>query len=120
MLSLKRLVLLGVALASWVNARSSTGNSVLVVVEPSRKNDFSIFFDGLQGVLLKFPIYDDVEWTLENGYELSFRAPKDESPLLVEYDEPMFAHVIVLASESKRTVTPMTGLVNFSLLTSFF
>lgn len=50
MFSLKRLVLLGAALASWVNAKSSTGNSVLVVVEPNRKDDFSIFFDGLKGV----------------------------------------------------------------------
>jgi oligosaccharyltransferase complex subunit beta len=49
MFSLKRLVLVGAALASWVDAKSSTGNSVLVVVEPNRKDDFSIFFDGLQG-----------------------------------------------------------------------
>jgi oligosaccharyltransferase complex subunit beta len=50
MFSFKRLVLLGAAFAGWVNAKSSTGNSVLVVVEPNRKDDFSIFFDGLKSV----------------------------------------------------------------------
>ena len=49
MFSLKGLVLLGIAFASWASAKSSSGNSVLVVVEPNRKDDFSIFFDGLKG-----------------------------------------------------------------------
>ena len=40
---------------------------------------------------------------VEQGYELSFRSPKDENPLLVEFDEPKFAHVILLASETNRT-----------------
>lgn len=33
---------------------------------------------------------------------MTFRAPKAASPLLVEYDSPSFAHVIFLASETKR------------------
>lgn len=49
MFSLKGLVLFGIGFASWVSAKSSLGNSVLVVVEPNRKDDFSIFFDGLKG-----------------------------------------------------------------------
>lgn len=49
MFSLRRLLILAVGLTSCVNAKSSTGNSVLVVVEPKRQDDFSIFFDGLKG-----------------------------------------------------------------------
>lgn len=36
-------------LASLVTAKSSSGDSVLVVVEPKRQDDFSIFFQGLKG-----------------------------------------------------------------------
>ena len=49
MFSLRRLITLAVGLASLVSAKSSTGNSVLVVVEPKRQDDFSIFYDGLRG-----------------------------------------------------------------------
>ena len=48
MLSPRRLLILAAGLASLVNAKSSTGNSVLVVVEPKRQDDFSIFFEGLK------------------------------------------------------------------------
>lgn len=48
MFSLRRLLILAAGLASYVDAKSSTGNSVLVVVEPKRQDDFSIFFDGLK------------------------------------------------------------------------
>jgi len=48
MFSLRRLLILAAGLASYVNAKSSTGNSVLVVVEPKRQDDFSMFFDGLK------------------------------------------------------------------------
>jgi oligosaccharyltransferase complex subunit beta len=49
MFSLGRLFILAAGLASLVSAKSSTGNSVLVVVEPKRQDDFSIFFEGLKG-----------------------------------------------------------------------
>jgi hypothetical protein len=51
MFSLRRLLILAAGLASYVNAKSSTGNSVLVLVEPKRRDDFSIFFDGLESEL---------------------------------------------------------------------
>lgn len=38
---------------------------------------------------------------IDNGYELTFRSPKDQSPLIIEYDESSFAHAILLASETK-------------------
>lgn len=49
MFSLRRFLVLVAGIASCVNAKSSTGNSVLVVVEPKHQDDFSIFFDGLKG-----------------------------------------------------------------------
>jgi len=41
--------MLALSLITLVEAKSSTGNSVLVVVEPKRQDDFSIFFEGLKG-----------------------------------------------------------------------
>lgn len=46
----------------------------------------------------------------EQGYELSFRGPKDDSPLLVEHDVPKFAHVVILASETKSTAKVRSAL----------
>lgn len=57
MVTFKRLVWLAVAFASSVYAKSSTGDSVLVIVEPKKQNDYNIFFDGLRGAFgcsLKF------------------------------------------------------------------
>ncbi|KAF9480879.1 oligosaccharyl transferase beta subunit [Pholiota conissans] len=95
MFALKRVLLLAVGLASLVSATSSTGNSVLVVVEPKRQDDFSMFFEGLK----------------DQGYELTFRQPKDEKPLIAEYDVAAFAHVVLLASETKnfaKDITPQS------------
>ena len=66
MLSLRRLLILAAGLASYVNAKSSTGNSVLVVVEPKRQDDFSIFFEGLKSELAELAIHMFIE--LSNGY----------------------------------------------------
>ncbi|CAA7260913.1 unnamed protein product [Cyclocybe aegerita] len=95
MFGLRKSLLLAVGLASLVNTKSWTGNKVLVVVEPKRQDDFSIFFDGLK----------------DKGYQLTFRAPMDEKPAVIEYDEPSFAHVIILASETKnfaKDITPQS------------
>jgi len=32
---------------------------------------------------------------------LTFRSPKAEEPAIIEYEEAAFAHVVVLASETK-------------------
>lgn len=39
-------------------------------------------------------------WT-EQGYELTFRAPKEESPKLIEDDIPNFSHVLYFAPDTK-------------------
>jgi oligosaccharyltransferase complex subunit beta len=49
MFSSRWLIALALGLITLVEAKSSTGNSVLVVVEPKRQDDFSIFFEGLKG-----------------------------------------------------------------------
>ncbi|KAF8898247.1 oligosaccharyl transferase beta subunit [Gymnopilus junonius] len=100
MFSFRRVLFLAAGLASLVGAKSSTGNSVLVVVEPKRQDDFSIFYDGLR----------------DQGYELTFRAPKDESPPVIEYDEAKFAHVVILASETKNFAKDITPQSLISLL----
>ena len=38
---------------------------------------------------------------LERGYDLTFRAPKDLAPLVIQDDIPSFAHVILFAPETK-------------------
>ncbi|KAI0927947.1 hypothetical protein AcW2_004113 [Taiwanofungus camphoratus] len=87
------------AIASW--AKSSTGDSVLVVLEPSLKRDnFSIFFNGLE----------------EKGYDLTFRAPKDVRPPVVTDDQPQFSHVILFAPESKSYSQDLTPQSLVSLL----
>lgn len=40
-------------------------------------------------------------FVLDDGYELTFRSPKDESPPIIEYDESSFAHAILFASGTK-------------------
>lgn len=37
----------------------------------------------------------------EQGYDLTFRAPKAETPAVIEFDAPSFAHVILFAPETK-------------------
>lgn len=38
---------------------------------------------------------------IDDGYELTFRSPKDQLPPLIQYDESSFAHAILFASETK-------------------
>ncbi|KAF9453650.1 oligosaccharyl transferase beta subunit [Macrolepiota fuliginosa MF-IS2] len=85
MVAFSKLFWLAVAFASSVYAKSSTGDSVLVIVEPKKRDDYNIFFDGLR----------------EKGYELTFRSPRADSPVLIEDDVPNFSHVVLFASESK-------------------
>jgi len=51
MLSFYTFILLIFGLASVLDAKSSSGNSVLVILDPARRPDYSIFFNGLQGGL---------------------------------------------------------------------
>ncbi|OCH90665.1 Dolichyl-diphosphooligosaccharide-protein glycosyltransferase 48kDa subunit [Obba rivulosa] len=79
-----------------VQAKSSSGDSVLVLLDPSlKRDDFSIFFSGLE----------------EKGYDLTFRSPKDEEPVVIKDDYPQFSHVIIFAPETKsfpKDITPQS------------
>ena len=37
----------------------------------------------------------------EGGFDLTFRSPKAEGPVVIEDDAPNFAHVILLAPEAR-------------------
>ncbi|KAH9926096.1 dolichyl-diphosphooligosaccharide-protein glycosyltransferase [Fomitopsis serialis] len=75
-------------------AKSSTGNSVLVVLDPgSSRDNFSRFFDGLGA----------------RGYDLTFRTPKDAHPAVIAHDHPEFSHVILFAPESKSESIILLG-----------
>ncbi|KZS98780.1 Dolichyl-diphosphooligosaccharide-protein glycosyltransferase [Sistotremastrum niveocremeum HHB9708] len=82
-------------------ATSSAGNSVLVVLEPKlSREQFSIFFDGLES----------------KGYDLTFRAPKDEKPVILEDDIPAFSHVIFFAPTTKNFASDITPQSIITLL----
>lgn len=61
MVAFKRLFWLAIAFASSY-AKSSTGDSVLVIVEPKKQDDYNIFFDGLRGLpwVFAFILVQDV------------------------------------------------------------
>ncbi|OCF36217.1 oligosaccharyltransferase complex subunit beta [Kwoniella heveanensis BCC8398] len=76
----------GLATLLSVSARSSTGDRVLVVLEPSvKKDDYSKFWASLQ----------------ERGFELTFKEPKDRDANLVKYGETQYDHLIVYAPSAK-------------------
>ncbi|KIJ94542.1 hypothetical protein K443DRAFT_110260 [Laccaria amethystina LaAM-08-1] len=105
MLSFRGLFWLLSGLVALVNSKSSAGDSVLVVVEPNHRDNYSIFFDGLK----------------EQGYELTFRQPKEDGPLIIQDDVPNFSHVILFASETKnlgKDITPQSLVHLLSLNTN--
>ncbi|EPT06254.1 Dolichyl-diphosphooligosaccharide-protein glycosyltransferase [Fomitopsis schrenkii] len=77
-------------------AKSSTGESVLIVLDPDLYiENFSRFFDGLEA----------------RGYDLTYRRPKDVYPPVIEHDHPKYAHVIFFAPEVKtysQDITPQS------------
>ena len=85
MRGLFRLATCLLGLLSSVVAKSSTGNSVLVVVDPENRDLYTTFFNGLES----------------QGYQLTFRAPKDEAPLIIQDDYPTFAHIVYFAPDTK-------------------
>jgi len=89
------------AIPSLVHAKSSTGDSVLVIIEPNLSRDnFSIFFNDLT----------------EQGYDLTFRSPKDLTPLIIEDDIPSFANVLLFTSETKTYAPDITPQALVALL----
>ncbi|KAF9228804.1 Dolichyl-diphosphooligosaccharide-protein glycosyltransferase 48kDa subunit [Gyrodon lividus] len=80
-------------LAAKVLAKSSSGDAVLVLLDPSLdRANYSIFFSGLE----------------KRGYNLTFRAPKDASPAISEYDVPNYSHVILFTPDTKTYASDIT------------
>ncbi|KAI0028193.1 Dolichyl-diphosphooligosaccharide-protein glycosyltransferase subunit [Vararia minispora EC-137] len=89
------------AYAAQALAKSSTGDSVLVVLQPSlKKEDYSLFFGNLE----------------KEGYELTFRAPTETEPQLVQDGVPTFDHVIFFAPDTKSFAPDITPQSVVSLL----
>jgi oligosaccharyltransferase complex subunit beta len=93
MFLLQGLLWLAALVLTGVRARSSTGNNLLVVVEPEHQDQYSLFFQGLK----------------DKDYELTFRSPKAAEPSLVKFDVPSFSHVIILAPETKNFATDLSA-----------
>jgi oligosaccharyltransferase complex subunit beta len=90
-------------LLTGLDAKSSTGDSVLVVLDNKLdKSDFSLFFGGLE----------------EQGYELTFRDPREHEPVIKNYDNPNFDHLIVFAPETKTFAEDITPQALVSLVES--
>ncbi|PFH53596.1 hypothetical protein AMATHDRAFT_54790 [Amanita thiersii Skay4041] len=85
---LRKIAWLAISVLASVQARSSIGDNVLVVVEPNQQKEYSLFFENLRA----------------QGFDLTFRAPKATKPLLLAYDVPSFSHVILFNLEAKNTV----------------
>jgi oligosaccharyltransferase complex subunit beta len=108
MLSFLALLLPLLGLAGLLEARSSSGDSVLVVLEPTLpKDDFSIFFKDLEGMGNIMTLGLNLFWSLlaEQGYDLTFRAPKDVTPAIVVDGLPSFSHVILFAPSTKSKIS---------------
>ncbi|KAG8217186.1 Dolichyl-diphosphooligosaccharide--protein glycosyltransferase subunit WBP1 [Butyriboletus roseoflavus] len=81
------------ALLSCALAKSSSGDKVLVLLDPHLdKANYSIFFNSLE----------------KRGYDLTFRAPKDASPAITAYGAPNYAHVILFTPETKSYASDIT------------
>ncbi|EMD34356.1 hypothetical protein CERSUDRAFT_117235 [Gelatoporia subvermispora B] len=85
-----------VGLATAARAKSSSGDSVLVLLDSSvNKDDYSLFFKGLE----------------ERGYDLTFRSAKADEPAIIKDDHPQFSHAIIFAPETKsypKDITPQS------------
>ncbi|KAI0648379.1 Dolichyl-diphosphooligosaccharide-protein glycosyltransferase subunit [Trametes meyenii] len=98
---LRGLLLSVAAFAGFAFARSSTGDSVLVLLDPSLKREnFSIFFGDLE----------------KQGYKLTFRSPKEAEPQIIKDDVAQFAHVILFAPDTKSYAPDVTPQSLVSLL----
>ena len=110
MVLLRALTTAALAFAGLVNAQSSTGNSVLVVLDNDlKKESFSAFFGGLESLFLLSFIASAAALTkfAERGYELTFREPKATEPPLVAYDVPQFNHVILFSPSATCASSPV-------------
>jgi len=90
-------------LTGLLEAKSSSGDSVLVVLEPNLpKDDFSIFFKDLE----------------EQGYDLTFRSTRDVTPAIFADGIPSFSHVILFTPSTKTYTPDITPQSLVSLLSS--
>ncbi|KAJ1025884.1 hypothetical protein NDA16_002510 [Ustilago loliicola] len=64
---------------------SSTGNRILVVLDPTSRSTYSQFFSTLTS----------------RGYTVEYKSPRDVKPTLIEHDVLSYDHLILLSPSSK-------------------
>ena len=110
MLLLRLAIVSLTASVRYAEARSATGDKVLVVLESTvMKDDYSEFWTSLKGWCKHFDattlgiwfILRFVDSLVDRGFELTFKGPKDESAELVKYGEPQYDHLIMFAPSAK-------------------
>jgi oligosaccharyltransferase complex subunit beta len=86
-----------------VNAKSATGDRVLVIHEEDTIQDtFSQFFASLKG---SFPgLGNGVLILVDRGFELSFLNPKkDPGATLTKFEERLYDHIVLFPQKLKGT-----------------
>lgn len=95
------------ALLSLVQALSSTGTRLLVVVEEAaEKAKYSTFWEDLEGMMRVDAFYYSVKLLmlyslLARGYTLTFESPKNDKLSLFLHGERVFDHILLLPPKSK-------------------
>ena len=99
------ILLLGIL--AIVQAASSSGNTLLVVLEElADKSKYSKYFKDLEGLYLCFWLYNesfgaDASITLGRGFTISYESPKSESISLFRLGERAYDHLLILPAKSK-------------------
>ena len=86
-----------------VHAVSSSGNSLLVVLEDATQKElYSTFWGDLEGMSC---FGKEWEWYSDGlearGYSLSFESPKNEKLSLFQHGEKAYDHLLILPPKSK-------------------
>ena len=98
-------LLLGLLAA--VQAASSNGNKLLVVLEDlADKTKYSKYFKDLEGLYFCSWLYNelafvDASMPLGRGFTISYESPKSESISLFDLGERAYDHLLILPAKSK-------------------
>lgn len=115
------LSLLVLGLWTAVNALSSSGDRLLVVLEdPAEKDVYSTFWSDLESesmlaVSSCYCNYYDLanqlwDCCIARGYDLSFSAVKNEELSLFEYGVRAYDHLMLLPTKAKGSHTPASAM----------
>jgi oligosaccharyltransferase complex subunit beta len=86
-----------------VNALSSSGSRLLVVLDESaEKSAYSTLWSDLEGNwALNHSIWSSLTGQLGRGYDVSFESPKSDKLSLFQHGERAYDHLLILPPKSK-------------------